>query len=303
MPLVRMTEMLSAAMRGGYAICYCEAWNLESFEAVLDAAEAAASPIITGFNGGFLKHSERPKPENLACYAGMGAALRESSAPAAFLLNETDDFAQIIRAIEMGFNAVMVDNDHLDREGYTPLVKKVVRLAHSAGVTVEAAVGRLADGSGDAQAESTDPVLARDFVAETGIDALGVAVGNIHILTRGEAQLDLEALERIRELVPVPLVLHGGTSIPLNLMQSYLRCGVAKINFGTVLKQAYLEAIRHKLASYQEPMNPHPFVGMGGGDDLLMAGRIAVEQKVKELLVQCGSTGKARKVEHQEVRR
>ena len=296
MPLVSLTEVLTAARRGGYAVCYCEAWNLESFEAVLDAAEEVDSPVIAGFNGGFLNYSERPRPESLSCYAGMGAALRESPLPAAFLLNETDDFAQICRGIDLGFNAVMVDNDHLATKDYTPLVKKVTQLAHRAGVAVEAAVGRLPDGSGAVQAETTDPSVAREFVEETGIDTLGVAVGNIHILTRGEAELDLEALARISELVPVPLVLHGGSSIPLEQVQSYIRCGVAKINFGTVLKQAYLEAIRNKLADYAKPMNPHPFLGMGGPDDLLMAGRNAVKQKVKELLTQCGSAGKAREI-------
>lgn len=296
MPLVSLTELLTAARRGGYAVCYCEAWNLESFEAVLDAAEEVDSPVIAGFNGGFLNYSERPRPESLSCYAGMGAALRESPLPAAFLLNETDDFAQICRGIDLGFNAVMVDNDHLATKDYTPLVKKVTQLAHRAGVAVEAAVGRLPDGSGAVQAETTDPSVAREFVEETGIDTLGVAVGNIHILTRGEAELDLEALARISELVPVPLVLHGGSSIPLEQVQSYIRCGVAKINFGTVLKQAYLDAIRNKLTGYAEPMNPHPFLGVGGPDDVLMAGRNAVKQKVKELLTQCGSAGKAREI-------
>jgi len=291
-----MKQLLAEAQASSYAVCYCEAWNLESFQAVLDAAEEAAAPTIAGFNGGFLKHRERSKPENLAWYAGMGIALRQSTAPAAFLLNETDDFAQITRAIDLGFNAVMVDNDHLASNDYKPLVKKVTQLAHRAGVAVEAAVGRLPDGSGGARAETTDPKLARDFVEETGIDALGVAVGNIHILTRGEAELDLEALARIRELVPVPLALHGGTSIPLEQIQKYIRCGVAKINFGTVLKQAYLEAIRNKLAGYVEPMNPHPFLGIGGQDDLLVAGRNAVKQKVKQLLTQCGSAGKAREI-------
>jgi ketose-bisphosphate aldolase len=296
MALVSMDELLVEARRGGYAVCYCEAWNLESFEAVLDAAKETESPVIAGFNGGFLIHSERSRAENLACYAGMGAALRESPAPAAFLLNETDDFAQIKRAIDLGFNAVMVDNEHLNIQHYQPLVKRVVEFAHRAGVTVEAAVGRLADGTGQARAESTDPILARNFVEETGIDALGVAVGNVHILTRGEAELDLEALERISELVPVPLVLHGGTSIPLDQAAAYIRCGVAKINFGTMLKQAFLEAIRQKLVGYREPMNPHPFLGMGGNDDVLMAGRNAVKQKVRELLIQCGSAGRAREV-------
>lgn len=294
MALVSMKELLRKAQRGKYAVCYCEAWNLESFEAVVEAAEELASPIIAGFNGGFLAHPGRQKPENLAYYAGMGCALREARVPAAFLLNESDDFDQIVRAIELGFNAVMVDNERLEMEDYRRLVKKVVRLAHGAGVTVEAAVGRLADGAGRLEAESTDPAVAREFVEETGIDALGVAVGNIHILTLGEAPIDLEMLSKIRDQVAAPLVLHGGTGIPLEAAEAYIRRGVAKINFGTALKQAYLAAIKEKLPDYQEPMNPHPFMGMGGQHDFLIAGKDAVKQKVKEFLVQCGSAGQAR---------
>lgn len=294
MALVSMKELLKDAQQEQYAVCYCEAWNLESFEAVIEAAEEAESPIIAGFNGGFLAHPSRQKPENLAYYAGMGCALREARVPAAFLLNETDDFEQITRAMELGFNAVMVENERLEMEDYKHLVTKVVRLAHGSGVTVEAAVGRLADGAGRLEGENTDPAVAREFVEATGIDALGVAVGNIHILTLGEAPIDLETLGRIRDQVRAPLVLHGGTGIPLEGVDAYVRRGVAKMNFGTALKQAYLAAIKERLPEYQEPMNPHPFIGMGGCQDVLTAGKTAVKQKVKEFLVQCGSAGKAK---------
>src|SRR3974390_1880967 len=108
MPLASMKDLLGAAQAGGYAVCYCESWNLESFQAVVEAAEEMGSPIIAGFNGGFLRHRSRLKPEKLIYYAAIRSALQESSAPIAFLLNETDDFEQIRDGIELGFNAVMV---------------------------------------------------------------------------------------------------------------------------------------------------------------------------------------------------
>src|SRR3954451_21966751 len=108
MPLVSMVQLLADARRDGYAVCYCESWNLESLQAVLEAAEEAQSPIIVGFNGGFLMHPSRRRPENLAFYAGMGLAVRQSTVPVAFLLNETDGLAQIEQAMDLGFNAVMV---------------------------------------------------------------------------------------------------------------------------------------------------------------------------------------------------
>lgn len=250
------------------------------------------SPIIAGFNGGFLMHPGRTAPEKLAYYAGVGLALRHSTVPVAFLLNETDNLDQIEEGIGLGFNAVMVENEHMGLEEYRRLVRQVVRIAHSHSVSVEAQLGKLPTASGHSNGEPTDPETARAFVSETGIDALGVAVGNVHCLTAGKVPIDLGALERIRQSVGTPLVLHGGTGIPLETLQSCIHLGVAKVNFGTVLKQAYLAAVREKLAAYQEPMDPHPFLGMGGSQDILTAGREAVKAKVREILASCGSAGK-----------
>lgn len=296
MPLVAMTQLLAEARGGGYAVCYCESWNLESLQAVVEAAEETGSPVITGFNGGFLCHPERSTPEKLAYYAGVTLALRETSVPVALLLNETDDSSQIERGIRMGFNAVMVENERLEPAAYRELVRRTVGLAHAAGASVEAALGHLPDASGGNHhdAEITDPAAARSFTRDTGIDALGVSVGNVHILTRGKVPIDLGALARVRDAVQVPLVLHGGTGIAPEQITPCVRLGVAKINFGTGLKQVYLAAVQEALARYREPMSPHPFIGMGGTDDILMAGREAVKQKVRELMTLCSSAGRAR---------
>ena len=99
MPLVPMSQLLADAKRGGYAVCYCESWNLESFQAVMEAAEELKSPIIAGFNGGFLMHKSRSKPETLAFYAGMGLAIGESKVPVSFLLNESDDLKKAVESL------------------------------------------------------------------------------------------------------------------------------------------------------------------------------------------------------------
>ena len=295
MPLMPMTQLLSDAKQGGYAVCYCEAWNLESLQGVLEAAEETRSPIIAGFNGGFLMHPGRSRPENLAYYTSMGIALRGTSVPVAFLLNETDDLDQIKQGIDMGFNAVMVENERLALDKYRQLVKKVVHMANARNVSVEAQIGHLRMGQHDSESEAqfTDPLVAKAFVEETGIDALGVSVGNVHILTTGKASIDLEALRRVHDAVNVPLVIHGGTGFPLEKAKDVLHLGVAKVNFGTALKQAYLAAVREKLAEYREPQNPHPLLGMGGDEDILVAGREAVKLKVKRLIEAFGSRGKA----------
>jgi len=290
-----MTDLLLDARRRHYAVCYCEAWNLESFAAVLEAAEETDSPIIAGFNGGFLMHPQRNQPENLALYAGVGQALKAAPVPVAFLLNETDDVGQIRQGIELGFNAVMVEGDHLNAAEYRQLVKEVVRIAHARGVSVEAQVGRLpyVGDRGELEGEITDPVIAKRFVEETEVDALGISIGNVHVLTKGKASIDLENLERIHEAIEIPLVIHGGSGFPLQLAADAIRLGVAKFNFGTALKQAYLKAVDERLKDYSPSSDPHPFLGMGGSKDIMVAGKEAVKKKVKELLAATGSAGRA----------
>jgi fructose/tagatose bisphosphate aldolase len=227
----------------------------------------------------------------------MAAALRESSAPVSLILNETDDLAQIKEGIGQGFNAVMVENNALAPDAYQRLVKEVVRLAHAKGVSVEAQVGHLPNGwdAGHGSGEITDPKEAPRFVAETGVDALGVSIGNVHIMTEGKASVDLTVLRRIREATDIPLVIHGGTGFPPEQARDAISFGVSKFNFGTTLKQVYLAAVREKLAQYAEPMNPHPFLGKGGEKDILVAGREAVKKRVKELIETYGfAAGRAK---------
>ena len=288
-----MKDMLENARKEGYAACYCESWNLESLQAVVEAAEAEKSPIIAGFNGGFLLRSGQTTFEQLGYYASLRTALSRARIPVTFLLNESDSLEQIEQGIDLGFDAVMPENEALSKEEYVVLVKQVVEKAHAKSVTVEAQVGHLANASGGTKAEPTGPEAAREFVCATNIDALGVAVGNVHILTSGKRSLDLSALEKIQAVVEIPLVLHGGTGIPLELAPRCIQLGVAKVNFGTGLKQAYLAAIRQKLANYKEPMSPHPFLGMGGENDLLVAGRDAVRAETVKLLRAFRSSGKA----------
>jgi fructose-bisphosphate aldolase class II len=294
-----MKQMLADAMAGGYAVCYCESWNLESLQAVVEAAEEMRAPSIAGFNGGFLGRTCRSQPERLVFYGGMAAALQESIVPVSLILNETDDLAQIEEGLEHGFNAVMVENHALAPEEYMRLVKQVVQMAHTKGVTVEAQVGHLPNGwdAGQGTGQITNPKEAHKFVAETGIDALGVSIGNVHIMTEGKASVDLSALARIREATQVPLVIHGGTGFPREQAREAIALGVAKFNFGTTLKQVYLKALREKLAQYTEPMNPHPFLGMGGEKDILVAAREAVKKRVKELIETYGFASERAKLE------
>jgi ketose-bisphosphate aldolase len=293
MPLASMKALLADALKGGYAVSYCEAWNLESLQSTLEAAAELESPVIAGFSGRFLRDAGRTQREKLKYYAGMARAIEDVPVPVALLLNESDCFSQIDEAIDIGFNAVMVENEGLSMDEYRDLVCRVVSLAARRSVSVEAQVGELPSGQKSGKGDITNPEVARNFVGDTGVDALGVSVGNVHMVTNGAASIDLEVLDSIHAAVALPLVLHGGTGFPREHVGAAIERGVAKFNFGTVLKQSFLAAMKERLADYAEPMNPHPFLGMGRPQDVMVAGRQAMAAKVKDILVCFRSAGKA----------
>ena len=149
-----------------------------------------------------------------------------------------------------------------------------------------------ASGSIESEGQFTDPHDAERFVRETGVDLLAVSVGNVHIQMTGESELDLERLAAIRARVPVPLVLHGGTGITRRSLQAAIGLGVAKVNYGTYLKQHYLRVLRERLVAGDPSANPHELLGMGGPSDLLVAGRIAVRDAVLERITTLGCCGR-----------
>jgi ketose-bisphosphate aldolase len=296
MPLAAVGPMFHSAVESGYAIGYFESWNLESLQGVVDAAEQTSSPIILGFNGAFLS-GPRESPERLALYAALGRAAAESSSvPCALIFNECPRDNRVIEAIEAGFNLVMLADPEAPLANYISRVAAITAVAHTRGVAVEAELGELPCGSGGGDGlpcggNSTDPAAAADFVAATGVDLLAVSVGNVHIRTSGQGALDLTLVEEIHRRVPVPLVLHGGTGIAPESLRAAIGLGVAKVNFGTYLKQRYLEAVRAALGC--DCVDPHRLLGMGGPDDALVAGRLAVRDAVLERIDLLGCQGKA----------
>jgi ketose-bisphosphate aldolase len=296
MPLEAIGPMMKRAAQGGYAVGYFESWNLESLEGVIDAAEQTASPVIVGFNGAFLS-SQRDAPERLELYAALGRAAAESSSvPCGLIFNECPKDDWVKRAIGAGFNLVMLADPEAPHADYVSRVATIVRLAHARGVAVEGEIGELpcganADGGMPAGGTSTDPAAAADFVTATDVDLLAVSVGNVHIRTHGEGGLDLRLLDAIHKRVPVPLVLHGGTGISSESLEAAIALGVTKVNYGTYLKQRYLKAVRQALG--RDSADPHCLLGMGGPEDVLVAGRLAVRNAVLERIERLGCCGQA----------
>jgi ketose-bisphosphate aldolase len=295
MPLRPIRELIQHAREYRYALGYFESWNLESLQGVLDAAEATRSPIIIGFNGEFLSHPDRKRAERLQCYADLGkAAAASASVPCGLIFNECPDDEWVRNAVLAGFNLVMPADPAASYEDYRRRVAGLTAFAHRYGVAVEAEVGHLPSGTTGTRSGNhlTDPELAARFIRDTDIDLLAVSVGNVHIMIKGEQDLDLERLSEIRRLVSQPLVLHGGSGISTSSILAAIDLGVTKVNYGTYLKQRYLQAVRTSIAAKVD--NPHELLGMGGDRDVMVAGRSAVNRAVLERIGLLGCCGKAK---------
>jgi fructose/tagatose bisphosphate aldolase len=139
----------------------------------------------------------------------------------------------------------------------------------------------------------TDPGLARQFVEQTGVDALAVNVGQAHLHGRQKVHLNMDRLAELREAIPVPLVLHASTSVVREDLVSAVKLGIRKINVGSILKLSYFEATRQACQGVGEHYNPYQVVGSGLEQDILVAGRLAVQRVTEELMHLFGSAGRA----------
>jgi ketose-bisphosphate aldolase len=177
------------------------------------------------------------------------AAAFELPTPVALHLDHGASLSLAYGAILAGYSSVMIDGSALPFDENCELVRRVVELAHPAGVSVEAELGHVGEAaSDDPGACYTQPEAAALFVERTGVDALAVAVGTAHGFYRGEVRLDFERLCAIRDAVPhTPLVLHGGSGVPAALVQRAIACGIAKLNIGTEIKDTFTARVRAAL--------------------------------------------------------
>ena len=286
MSLEPIPRLMQHARHHDYAVGYFESWSLESIQGVIDAAEATRSPIIIGFNGEWLADREGASSQELRLYAALGrAAATEADVPVGFIFNECPNDGWVEQAIGAGFNLVMPADAEATLDDYTRRVKRLTSLAHSRQVAVEA----------DFEGDELDVIAyaegAAKFVAETGVDLLAVSVGNEEIKLQGRAPLDLNRLEAVGRRIDIPMVLHGGTGIEDDSIRAAIHLGVRKINYGTYMKQKYLQVIRGALA-LDEP-NPHALLGDGSKTDLMVIGRHVVKDAVLERIELLGCCGKA----------
>jgi fructose/tagatose bisphosphate aldolase len=300
MPIAAFQDLMNDAARGGYAVGYFECWNLESLLAVADAAEEARSPVILGYSGIYLPHPRRRVHDPLPVLAAMGLeTCRGLSVPVCLLFNESPHFDWVLHAIECGFQAVMYSDDSVSELERIERIRALVRAAHRQGAAVEAEMAALQGVGGDLgsiedeRAELTDLNRARTFVEQTGVDALAVNVGQVHLHGRQTVRLGLDHLKQLVDGLPVPLVLHGATSVAREDVQQAATLGIRKVNVGSLLKRVYLDALRSSCQAVIEPCNYYEAIGSGLAADVLTSGRIALQAAVADFMKLLGSAGRA----------
>lgn len=243
---MRGVGALTDAVNEYRAIPAFSVYNLEMAQAIARAGEQTGWPVILSAGSSAFSLTGRQELARVALEVG---AL--SSSMVGVHLDHSRSLEEIFACIDMGYTSVMFDGSNLSFLENIRWTSQVVERAHQAGVWVEAElVGVVGheDVSTNAVSEAfTDPSLASEFVATTGIDALAVAIGNVHGLSATPAVLDLDLLQAIRGRISVPLVLHGASGLSRETLLACLDRGVAKVNVNAELRRAYLGAIDHAL--------------------------------------------------------
>jgi len=299
MTVVGFHELMAHAEQERYAVGYFECWNLESLMAAADAAESTRSPILLGFSGIYLPHPQRLRTEPPSVYAALGLEVcREIAVPAGVGFNESPHLEKVLEAVQQGYGLVMFSDEGLTEDEQVHMVRQAVEAAHRTGAAVEGEASALPGVGGDLDDEPdqvtlTDVQTALDFIDKTGVDAFAVSIGQMHLHGRREVHLDLERLGELHEAVDVPLVLHGASSVSRQDLAEAVQLGIRKINVGSTLKQAYFESLQAACRNVYEGYNPYEVIGSGLSEDVLMAGRVALQREVEELMFIFGSAGKA----------
>ncbi|MFD7978640.1 ketose-bisphosphate aldolase [Streptomyces sp. NPDC059071] len=261
--LVRTADLVTDARAAGTGLAAFNVITLEHAEAIAAGAERAGRPAILQISENAVKfHGGRLS----AVAAATTAVARTADAPLALHLDHVESVDLLRQAHAEGFGSVMFDASRLTHGDNVKATAEAVRWGHERGIWVEAELGRIGGKDGepplDAHAPGvrTDPAEAAAYVADTGVDALAVAVGSTHAMTERTATLDHALIARLRDAVPVPLVLHGSSGVPDTELRAAVAAGMVKINVGTALNTAYTAAVRAFLTEDPKSVDPRRYL-------------------------------------------
>lgn len=281
--LVTSKQMLLDAQKGGYAVGAFNAENMEMVKAIIAAAEELQAPVMIQTTPSTVKYG------GLETYAAIVAAeAGKARVPVCLHLDHGSSFELAVQAVKAGYTSVMIDGSHEEFEKNIAVTARVAEAAHPVDIPVEAELGKVGGKEDDLETETdtnTDPAQAEEFVRRTGVDSLAVAIGTAHGFYVGTPVLDKERLSQIRQVVEIPLVLHGASGLSDEDVKDCVKRGICKVNFATELRAAYTGAVKKLLEEKPETFDPKA---------LGKVGMAAVTELVKERMKVCGCDGKAR---------
>jgi fructose-bisphosphate aldolase class II len=274
MTAARTGDLVSEAVRSGGSVLALNVITLEHAEGILLGAARAGRPVVLQVSENAIGyHDGIGEPLLRAC-----AALIDShTATASLHLDHITDSALLDLAVDdLGVSSVMYDASALSYQENVSTTREVTRVLHDRGLWVEAELGAIG-GKGGAHDPGvrTVPAEAVEFVAATGVDALAVAVGSTHAMTSQTASLDCGLVAAIARAVPVPLVLHGSSGVPVAQLKEAAAAGMRKINVGTALNVAFTSQVRRALEADPTMHDPRRYLG---------AARLGIAEVVEELL-------------------
>lgn len=281
--LVTSKELLLKAQEGGYAVGAFNVENMEMVQAVLAAAEELNSPVIMQTTPSTVKYA------GLDYYlANVEAAAKRTKVPVVMHLDHGNSFELAMQALRTGYTSIMIDGSHESFEDNIKVSKAVVDACHPSGVCVEAELGKVGgkedDLDGGDDNPYTDPREAIEFVEKTGVDSLAVAIGTAHGVYKGTPKVDVERLSEIQKVVSIPLVLHGTSGVPDEVVKECIRRGICKVNYATDLRIAFSKGVNEVLHDAPDTIDPKKYNSKG---------RDEVKKYVMDKIKVCGSAGKA----------
>ena len=283
MALVSSKEMFEKAYKGGYAIGAFNVNNMEIVQGITEAAKEVDAPLILQVSKGARAYANHTYLIKL-----VEAAVIETGLPICLHLDHGNSFELAVQAMKAGYTSVMIDGSHEDFENNIAVTKKVVDVANAFGIPVEAELGKVGGKEDDLEADAdtnTDPQEAKEFVERTGVSSLAVAIGTAHGFYVGTPVLDKPRVSAIKEVVDVPLVLHGASGLSEEDVRECVERGMCKVNFATELRVAYTDAVKKLLEEKPETFDPKK---------LGVVAMEAVKEQVIARMKMCGCDGKAK---------
>jgi fructose-bisphosphate aldolase class II len=257
MPLVTTQEIVEDARGQGVGVGAFNVITLEHATAIVDGAERAGAAVVLQLSENAVRYHGRLSP----IAAGAAALAAAATVPVSLHLDHVEDEALMRQAPENGFSSVMFDASKMNFDDNVRATRAAADWAHEQGIYLEAELGEVGGKNGaHAPGVRTDPAEASRYVLSTGVDSLAVAVGSSHAMTTRTAQLDHALIRRLRDAVPVPLVLHGSSGVSDSDLRSAVDAGMVKVNIGTILNVAFTQAVRGALVD-EKMVDPRRYLG------------------------------------------